>query len=92
MTSQPWRRSAAHCRAISTMCARSSRRVPPVRTLVPSLTTIRLYMNDPWSRMREVFGGERWATLSGAIVVESQPQGKQSLAVLTKAQTAATRP
>ena len=42
--------------------------------------------------MREVFGGERWATLSGAIVVESQPQGKQSLAVLTKAQTAATRP
>jgi len=35
--------------------------------------------------MREVFGGERWATLSGAIVVESQPQGKQSLAAFTRA-------
>ena len=76
MTSQPWRWSAAHCRTISTMCARSSRRVPPVSTLVPSLTTMRLYMNDPWAGMREVFGGERWATLSGAIVLESRSLGQ----------------
>ena len=51
--------------------------MPPVSTLVPSLTTMRLYMHDPWTEMREVFGGEQWATLSGAIVVESQPQGKR---------------
>jgi hypothetical protein len=34
--------------------------------------------------MREVFGGERWVMFSEAIVVDSQPQGKQSLASNSK--------
>src|SRR5690606_35969872 len=41
MTSCPWRWSSAHWRARSTMWAWSSRVVPPVRTLVPTLTTMR---------------------------------------------------
>ena len=74
ITSRPPACRAAHCRAISTMPARSSRGPPPVSTLVPSLTTILLCIAVPGMNS-QLCGG---STLKGrAIVVQRRLADKR---------------